>query len=169
MLQRVRVGVTALIPLILLASFACGSGPPCMPLLDAVHQENVGVVREHMESGTNPNKMFVWPGRDLAGASALHLAVWVEHEEITDLLLKNGADINIRARDEHGGTPLHWAAFLGYKQMAEMLVEAGADINAPDNDGNTPLDAALSNPDLDPETRTEIADYLRKHGATTKD
>jgi len=169
MSQRVRVGIAALISAILLASFACGPGPPCMPLLDAIHQKNVDVVREHMESGTDPNKMFMWQGRDFAGASALHLAVSVEHIEITELLLENGADIDIRARDQHGGTPLHWAAFLGYRQMAEMLVEAGADINAPDDDGYTPLDAALSNSDLDPKTKTEVADYLRKNGAKTKD
>jgi ankyrin repeat protein len=168
-LGRAGVGIMALITVILLASFACGPAPPCMPLLEAINQRNVEVVWEHMESGTDPNKMFVWQGRDLAGASALHLAVSVEHKEITELLLKNGANINIRARDEHGGTPLHWAAFLGYKQVAETLVEAGADINAPDDDGYTPLDAALSNPDLDPKTKTEIADYLRKNGATTKD
>ena len=169
MLERARVGVMALITVILLASFACGPAPPCMPLLEAIKQENVEVVREHMESGTDPNKMFVWQGRDLAGASALHLAVSVEHKEIIEVLLENGADINIRARDQHGGTPLHWAAFLGYKQIAETLVEAGADINAPDDDGYRPLDAALSNPDLDPKTRTEIADYLRENGAMTKD
>jgi len=169
MLDRAKVGIAALIPVILLALSACGPGPPCMPLFDAIDQDNVDVVREHMESGTDPNKMFIWPGSDFAGASALHLAVSLERKEITELLLKNGADINIRARDQYSGTPLHWAAFFGHKQMAEMLVEAGADINAPDNNGYMPLDAVLSNSDLDPKAKTEIEDYLRKNGAKTKD
>ena len=52
--------------------------------------------------------------------------------------------------------------------MAEMLVGAGAGINAPYNDGLTPLDAVFSNPDLDLQTKTEIADYLRENGANTK-
>jgi len=168
MLERARIGFAVLIPVILLASFACGPKPPCMPLLEAIDQDNVDVVREHIELGMDLNKTFIWPGRDHAGASALHLAVSVEHREITELLLENGADINIRARDQYGGTPLHWAAFLGIKQMVEMLVEVGADINAPDNDGNMPLDAVMSNPDLEPKTKTEIADYLRKNGAKTK-
>ena len=154
--------------MILLASFACGPKAPCIPLLDAIDRDNVDVVREHMKFGKDPNKTFIPPERDHTGASALHLAVAVEHKEITELLLKNGADINIKARDQYGGTPLHWAAFLGNKRMAEMLVEAGADINAPDNDGNTPLDAVLSNPDLEPKTKTDIADYLRENGAKTK-
>ena len=168
MLERAQIGFAALVPLILLASFACGPKPPCMPLLEAIDQENLDVVREHMEFGKDPNETYIWPGSDHAGAYALHLAVVVENKEITEFLLKNGADINIRARDKYGGTPLHWAAFVGINQMAEMLVEAGADINAPDNDGNTPLDAVLSNPDLEPKTKTDIADYLRENGAKTK-
>jgi ankyrin repeat protein len=52
--------------------------------------------------------------------------------------------------------------------MAEFLLAAGADINAPDNDGNTPLDGVLSNPDLDTNTRNEVAEYLRANGARTK-
>jgi len=168
MFERARIGLIFLIPAILLASFACGPKPPCVPLLEAIDQENVDAVREHMKFGKDPNETYIWPGADRAGAYALHLAVVVENKEITDLLLKNGADINIRAEDEYGGTPLHWAAFVGSKQMAEMLVEAGADLNAPDDDGYTPLDAVLSNDDLEQKTKTEIADYLRENGAKTR-
>jgi ankyrin repeat protein len=138
-------------------------------MLHAIEEGNVDVVREHIEFGKDPNKTFIPRGSEPAGASALHLAVAVEQNEIIELLLKNGADINVKARDQYGGTPLHWAAFLGYRQMAEMLVEAGADINAPDKDGNTPLDGVLSNPDLDPRTRTETVEYLRSIGAKTRD
>jgi ankyrin repeat protein len=44
--------------------------------------------------------------------------------------------------------------------MAETLVNAGADINATDKDGYTPLDAVLSNPDLDSGTKAETEEYL---------
>ncbi|MFC2035121.1 ankyrin repeat domain-containing protein [Chloroflexota bacterium] len=168
MLDRAKFGITAMILVILPTLVACSPGALCMPLLDAINQDNVDVVRDHIESDTDLNKMFIWTGREFAGASALHLAVSLEHKEIAELLLNNGANINIRARDQYGGTPLHWAAFLGHKQMAEMLVEAGADINVLDKTGNTPLDAVMSNPDLDPKIKTDIEDYLRKNGAKTK-
>ena len=58
---------------------------------------------------------------------------------------------------------------MTYLQKHDMLVETGADINAPDYDGYTPLDAALSNPDLEPKTKIEIADILRNNGAKTRD
>ena len=169
MLERARTGIAALILVILLALSACGSGAPCTPLLDAILEDDLDIVQEHMESGTDPNRFFVWTGNDYEGASALHLAVSLEHKEIAELLLKNGADINLKARDQYEGTPLHWAAYLGHKQMVKWLVEAEADINATDINGYTPLDATASNPDLDPDTVTEIADYLRENGARTSD
>ena len=165
MFGRAGFGLAALIPVVLLVSFACGPQPPCLLLLEAISQQNVEVVRKHLELGQDPNEIYILPGLDLAGAYALHAAVIAENEEIAELLLENGADINIRAKDQYGGTPLQWAAFVGSNQMVGMLVEAGADINAPDKDGLTPLDAAFSNPDLDSEIKTEIADYLRMNGA----
>ena len=169
MVKRARIGITALILVVLLALSACGSGVPCTPLLDAINEGDLDIVREHMESGTDPNRFFVWTGSDYAGASALHLAVSLGNKEITEFLLENGADIDIKAREQYEGTPLHWAAYLGQKEMVEFLVKAGADINAPDINGYTPLDAVASNPDLDPKTVTEISDYLRENGARTKD
>jgi len=169
MVKRARIGIMALLFVVLLALFACGPMTPCTPFLDAVLEDNLDLVRKHVEAGTDPNMFFVWTGSDYAGASALHLAVSLGNREITELLLENGADIDIKARDQYEGTPLHWAAYLGQKEMVELLVEAGADINAPDVNGYTPLDATASNPDLDPETAAEIADYLRENGGKTRD
>ena len=75
-----------------------------MPLLDAIDQDNADVVREHMEFGTDPNETFIPPGIPFAGASALHLAVLKDNREIAQVLLDNGADIDIRARDRVQGT-----------------------------------------------------------------
>jgi ankyrin repeat protein len=119
--------------------------------------------------GKDPNKSFVWSGSEHAGASALHLAVLGGHEDIVELLLENGADLNLKAKDEYRGAPLHWTAFVGDKQMTELLVNAGADINATDKDGYTPLDAVLSNPDLDSGSRAETEEYLRGIGGKTRD
>ena len=118
------------IPVLLLASVACGPKPPGMPLLGAIDQDNADIVREHLEFGTDPNETFIPPGIPFAGASALHLAVLKDNREIAQLLLDNGAGIDIRARDQFKGRPLEWAVFFGIKDMGVFLVESGADVNA---------------------------------------
>ena len=95
---------------------------PVPHILEAVAQGNVKAVQQNLDAGADVNGTFVQDPVPGFGGYPLHLAVLVGHEGITELLLKNGADINIRARDQNGGTPLHWAAFVGNKQMAELLV-----------------------------------------------
>jgi ankyrin repeat protein len=62
------------------------------------------------------------------GGTALHLACYGGHVEITALLLDAGADIE--ARDGRGFTPLLWATYGGHASTVELLVGRGADINA---------------------------------------
>ena len=172
MLERVKIGITTLIAVILLGSFACGPKPPSMPLLDAIDQDNANVVRDHMEFGADPNETFIPPGFPFAGASALHLAVLKDNREIARVLLDNGADIDIRARDTFQGSPLEWAVFFGVKEMAMFLVESGADVNAKNALGTTPLDAAaadnafISKEDLEEfnENRAFLKEYLSASG-----
>ena len=172
MLQRAAIVIATVMPVVLLASFACGPKPPGIPLLDAIDQDNADVVREHMEFGTDPNETFIPPGIPFAGASALHLAVLKNNRETAQVLLDNGADINIRARDEFGGPPLEWAVFFGIKDMGVFLVESGADVNARNGFGTTPLDAAgaddsfASGEDLNElkENRAFLKKYLSARG-----
>ena len=170
--ERARIIATASVLVILLASFACGPRPPGMPLLDAIDQDNANVVRDHMEFGTDPNETFIPPGFPAAGASALHLAILKDNREIAKILLDNGADIDIRARDTFQGSPLEWAAFFGIRDMGVFLVESGADLNSKNAFGTTPLDATASdNPfiskaDLEEfnENRAFLREYLSTRG-----
>ncbi len=172
MLERAGIGITTLIAVMLLASFACGPKPPGMPLLDAIDQDNANVVRDHMEFGTDPDETFIPPGFPFAGASALHLAVLKDNREIARALLDNGAGIDIGARDAFQGSPLEWAVFFGIKDMGVFLVEAGADVNARNAFGTTPLDAAaadndfISKEDLEEfnENRAFLEEYLSARG-----
>ena len=56
---------------------------------------------------------------------------------------------------------MHDAASNGHKEIVELLIANGADVNATTNRGETPLDWAINH------KRTEIADFLRKHGGKT--
>ena len=125
-----------------------------------------------MAYGTDPNDVFIPPDIPFEGASALHLAVLKSNAPIVQVLLDNGADIEIKAKDVFEATPLIWAAYWGIPEMVRVLLEAGANINAEDANGFTPLDAAsVENPFIaqeDVETfisgRAEIRELLKEYG-----
>jgi hypothetical protein len=73
--------------------------------------------------------------RDL---TPLHLAAWKDRADGIEILLRSGADPNLR--DERGRTPLY---LTKRPEIAQLLVEGGADINRRDKDGRTPLNNAL--------------------------
>jgi ankyrin repeat protein len=70
----------------------------------------------------------------------LHEAVVRENANVLQLLLANGANVNVRQKC--GRTPLHWAACRGYDIGVQLLLEHGADIQAADLQGATPLHLA---------------------------
>ena len=117
------------------------SVPPDIPLLTAINYDLVEVVEQHMVYGTDPNDVFIPPEFPFEGASALHLAVLKSNAPIVEVLLDNGADIEMKARDAFKATPLIWAAYWGLPDMGLLLLEAGAKVNAEDTNGFTPLDA----------------------------
>ena len=149
---------------------------PKLTLLEAIDREDLDAVHSLLDSGAYPNQAFIPPGLPAAGASALHLAVLKNEREIARVLLDNGADIDIRAKDEARGTPLEWAAFFGIRDMVIFLVEAGADLNAKNAFGTTPLDAAsadnpfISEKDLAQfnEDRAFIGEYLSSKSVSKK-
>ena len=103
---------------------------------------------------------------------SIHKAAREGNIEAVKQHLAAGADVN--AKDEvYGGTPLHWAAGEGQKEVVELLLAKGADVNAKNNDGVTPLDAAIvgiafvSRGEVIMHKHPEIADLLRKHGGKT--
>ena len=75
----------------------------------------------------------------LGWMTPLHIASGRGHTEITEVLLKHGADIDYRA-EPHGFKPLTVAARHGHVSAVELLLNHGADVsetNGPDD--RTPL------------------------------
>lgn len=73
--------------------------------------------------------------QDEAGRTLLHYLS--TDPEMVRLLLRNGADPNVR--DEQGETPLHIAVRHNVKRSADLLLAAGADPLAANAEQRTPL------------------------------
>ena len=57
----------------------------------------------------------------------LFAAIRQGHSAIVELLLDNGAELNVKGR--HKEPPLHAVAYAGHKNMAALLIRKGADVN----------------------------------------
>ena len=131
------------------------------------------------------------------GVTPLHTATWRSTIETMELLIDNGADVNMKRTD--GAIALHYAVWFGLKEKTEFLLSKGSDVKARDGDNNgaTPLhEAVMRSPNngiielliankadvnnMDDSGKTpldwaikydqpETADLLRKHGAKTGD
>ncbi len=76
----------------------------------------------------------------LKGRTLLHAAAGRGREVIAELLIDNGANVNVK--DALAATPLHEAANIGDNELVELLIAKGADVNANDLYGSTPLHQA---------------------------
>jgi ankyrin repeat protein len=152
------------------------------PLLAAAAHGETAATEMLLSLGADPQAL------DADGISPLHRAVQAGSWGVAELLLKAGAEVDLRER-KWKGTPLSWAVVLGRPQMAERLAPLSRDVRAlaslPDrarlemvlksepalanhrldvDDAPTPL---FCLPD-DEDAAMEIADMLLRHGADPK-
>jgi uncharacterized protein len=107
-----------------------------------------------IEKGADLNAL----ARNETGYTALTGAVSQNHNEITKILARNGAEVNHGY--EGGFTPLMHAAYAGNVELVSFLLENGADARAKNGDGKTPLTFALE------KNNNQIIELLRKRGAS---
>ncbi|MBU5483749.1 ankyrin repeat domain-containing protein [Clostridium sp. MSJ-11] len=87
--------------------------------------------------------------KDKFGFSSIHYAADGEEEEILQLLLDNGVDVN--DKNDDGNTPLHCLAANGEEseEIITILLENGADKTIINNNVETALDIAKAREDID--------------------
>ena len=106
------------------------------PLALAAFFGHSDAVRLLLASGADVHAV----ARNAQRVTALHAALAGPAPETAELLLKAGADPNVRQEGDH--TPLHQAAARGLEPIVELLLACGASTGARNSDGKTPYDLA---------------------------
>ncbi|CUS23994.1 LAQU0S13e00914g1_1 [Lachancea quebecensis] len=121
------------------------------------------VAKRLIQEGYNVND------QDNAGNSPLHEAALNGHLNIVQLLLHNGADVNIQSHEPVKDTPLIDAAANGHLKVVKLLLKYNADPTISNAKGLTAFESIDEDSDLDSEERELVRDLkheLRK--AATK-
>lgn len=101
-------------------TFGCGIQMSSDRLFEAIELRNHSILRNF-----NDLQQFV-NTPDNQGRYPLHLASWKGDDEMVQLLLDNGADVNLT---NEGGSALDRALSAGYGDVAKLLLEAGAQVS----------------------------------------
>lgn len=134
------------------------------PLFDAIRSENQGMIHLLIRNGADINTQ-AYPNVDIEklidplniksptqmsrkkrkmdvviGRTPLHIAAVVGHAEIAQLLIHNGAHVNVQ--NNENSTPLHFAATFGHTETAHLLIRNGAYFDIRDRDKDTPYQLA---------------------------
>ena len=103
----------------------CGPSVPDISMYDAAEVGNIDAVKQHLAAGTDVN------ARDKDGWTPLHPASYEGHQEIVELLIGKGADVNAKVEfgPLQGMTPLDSANNSGRTEIADLLRKHGGKIS----------------------------------------
>jgi ankyrin repeat protein len=93
------------------------------------------------------------------GFTPVALAAYFGYPEVVQVLIDAGADVNVQARNPMKVAAIHAAVSGRNTPIVKMLLHAGADPNLQQQQGYTPLQAAVANHDQ------AIVDLLKAYGA----
>jgi ankyrin repeat protein len=105
---------------LLMQAGASTAGLESIQLIQAAGAGNIDRVQSLLATKVN---------LDLDRGAAIGNAAAAGHTKIVELLIRAGANVNLR--DKLGFTPIASAAYAGYGEIVELLITAGADIQAP--------------------------------------
>jgi len=134
------------------AIFSTSENVSTKELFESVKGNDIDKVKKLIEQGVNIN------AEDYIGWRPLHWAVHKGNINITELLVKAGAEINSKTKTQCD-TPLHIAAWENYPDIAKLLIKHGADLNAENMYGIAPIHYVVQH------NNPEVVDFFIKNGA----
>ena len=126
------------------------------PIHDAAERGDLAAVQIELNNGEKVN------AKDMDNWTPLHIAVRFKHQELVELLIASGANVNAQGGWQKAA-PLHWASSAGHMKIVELLIANGANVNAKAINGGTPLDWAKV------ERKQQVADFIYKQGGKTEE
>ena len=104
----------------------CGPSVPDISIYDAAESGNIDAVKQHLAAGTDVN------ARDKDGWTPLHPASYEGHQEIVELLIAKGADVNAKVEfgSLQGMTPLDSANNSDRTEIVSILRKHGGKTGA---------------------------------------
>jgi len=109
---------------------------PKTDLLTAILSDNLEIVKQHIEAGTNINEKD-----QMSGSTPLITAATFGKAAIAKALIDANADLDIK--NNEGSTALHAAAFFCNIEIIQMLIDAGADKTIKNKHGATPRESVI--------------------------
>jgi hypothetical protein len=104
---------------------------PSIDLQSAILANNLEIVKQHIEAGTDLNEK-----ETMSGSTPLITASTFGRTEIAKVLIDANAALDMK--NNEGSTALHAAAFFCHIEIVQLLIDAGADKNLRNNHGATP-------------------------------
>ena len=106
------------------AVLVVGCGPPKPPDISihkAAYDGNIEAVKQHLAAGTDVN------AKDKDGDTPLSYAALLGHKELAELLVANGANVNVKVASgpRQGGTPLDDAIKWKDTEIVDLLRKHG--------------------------------------------
>jgi ankyrin repeat protein len=112
------------------------SDQPKMELQAAVLSNNLAIVKQHIEAGTDINQ------RDpMTNSTPLITAATFGNTKIAMALIDAKADLSLTNND--GATALHAAAFFCRVEIVQLLIDAQSDKTLKNNFGATPRESVM--------------------------
>lgn len=133
--------------IIILLAFACSESDkstkteslvdkPKIDIQTAIISDNLDIVKQHIEAGTDINKK-----EQMSGSTPLISAATFGKTAIVKALIDAKADLSIK--NNEGATALHTAAFFCRVEIVQLLIDAKADKTIKNNFGVTPRESVM--------------------------
>ncbi len=109
---------------------------PKMDIQTAIMTDNLEIVKQHIDAGTDINTKD-----QMSGATPLISAATFGKTAIVKALIDAKSDLSITNND--GATALHVAAFFCHVEIVQLLMDAKADKTVKNNFGATPRESVM--------------------------